>query len=149
MEVTESESKAKTVEAAKTYILGNWPGIMQQVKDKNKEVKCSAEGHISHVLSDRMSSRPLGWSKVGADKMSRLRIYKKNGGDMLELVRFQKKELAMAAGCEEVIFSSKQMFAMERKNRENLGELADVPVYSIPYPQVKKIAAIKNHIWGL
>ena len=149
LEVTESESKAKTVEAAKTYILGNWPGIMQQVKDKNKEVKCSAEGHISHVLSDRMSSRPLGWSKVGADKMSRLRIYKKNGGDMLELVRFQKKELAMAAGCEEVIFSSKQMFAMERKNRENLGELADVPVYSIPYPQVKKIAAIKNHIWGL
>ena len=28
-------------------------------------------------------------------------------------------------------------------------KLADMPVYSIPYPQIKKIAALKNHIWGL
>lgn len=147
--VTESEAKRKTVEAAKDYILGNWAGIMQWVRDRNREVECSAEGHISHVFADRMSSRPLGWSRMGADKMSRLRIYEKNGGNMLELVRFQKKELPMAAGCEEVIYSSRQMFLSERKNREKLGVLADLPVYSIPYAQIKKIAAIKNHIWGL
>lgn len=58
--VTEEESKRKTVAAAKEYIVGNWAGIMQRVKDKNKEVECSAKGHISHILSDRMSSRPLG-----------------------------------------------------------------------------------------
>ena len=58
--VTESESKRKTVEAAKEYILGNWIGIMQWVRDKNEEVRCSAEGHISHAFVDRMSSRPLG-----------------------------------------------------------------------------------------
>lgn len=149
LSVTETESKRKTVEAAKAYILGNWAGIMQWVRDKNKEVQCSAEGHISHVLADRMSSRPLGWSRIGADKMSRLRIYEKNGGNMLELVRFQKEELPLAAGCEEVIYSSNQMFLAERKNRETLGALADVPIYSIPYPQIKKIAALKNHIWGL
>ena len=147
--VTEGESKRKTVEAAKAYILGNWSGIMQWVKDKNEEVECSAEGHISHVFADRMSSRPLGWSRVGADKMSRLRIYEKNGGDMLELVRFQRKELPMAAGCEEVICSSHQMFLAERKNRRESGALADTPVYSIPYSQIRKIAALKNHIWGL
>ncbi|MDD6491264.1 MAG: ISLre2 family transposase [Firmicutes bacterium] len=146
---TENENKRKTVEAAKAYILGNWAGIMQWVRDKNEEVQCSAEGHISHVFADRMSSRPLGWSRIGADKMSRLRIYEKNGGDMLELVRYQKKELPLAAGCEEVICSSSQMFLAERKHRENLGALADMPIYSIPYPQIKKIAAIKNHIWGL
>lgn len=28
-------------------------------------------------------------------------------------------------------------------------ELANVPVYSIPYPQIKKIAALKKHVWGL
>ncbi len=33
---------------------------MQRVRDKNEEIKCSAEGHISHVFADRMSSRPLG-----------------------------------------------------------------------------------------
>lgn len=35
---------------------------------------CSAEGHVSHIFADRMSSRPLGRSKTGADKMSRLQI---------------------------------------------------------------------------
>lgn len=149
LDVTEGESKKRTVEAAKEYILGNWAGIMQWVKEKNKEVKCSAEGHISHIYAARMSSRPLGWSRKGADKMSRLRIYQKNGGNMLELVRYQKKEMPMAAGCEEVIYSSKQMFSAERKNRDELGMLADTPVYSIPYVHIKKIAALKNHIWGL
>ena len=147
--VTEGEAKRKTVEIAKEYILGNWAGIMQWVKDKNKEVKCSAEGHISHIYAARMSSRPLGWSRKGADKMSRLRIYQKNGGNMLELVRYQKKEMSMAVGCEEVIYSSNQMFSAERKNRDALGMLADMPVYSIPYVHIKKIAALKNHIWGL
>ena len=149
LDITEGEAKKRTVEAAKEYILGNWAGIMQWIRDKNKEVKCSAEGHISHIYAARMSSRPLGWSRKGADKMSRLRIYQKNGGNMLELVRYQKKEIPMAAGCEEVIYSSNQMFSAERKNRDALGMLADMPVYSIPYVHIKKIAALKNHIWGL
>ena len=25
---------------------------------------------------------------------------------------------------------------------------ADLPLYSIPYPKIKKMAALKNHIWG-
>ena len=147
--VTESESKRRTIENAKRYILENWTGIMQWVRDKNQEIRCSAEGHISHIYADRMSSRPLGWCKTGVDKMSRLRIYSQNGGDMLELVRFQKKEQPMAAGCEEVIYTSSHMFAMENKKKLELGNLADMPVYSIPYRQVRKIAALKNHIWGL
>ena len=149
LDVTEGAGKRKTVEAARDYILGNWTGIMQWVKDKNKEVECSAEGHISHVFADRMSSRPLGWSRTGADRMSRLRIYERNGGSMLNLVRYQKKVLPMVAGCEDVIYSSSEMLLMEKRNRKALGMLADIPVYSIPYPQIKKIAALKNRIWGL
>ena len=63
-------------------------------------------------------------------------------------MRFQKKELKKVAG-EEVIYSASEMIAMENANRQSLGALADLPVYSIPYPQIKKIAALKNHIWGL
>ena len=96
-----------------------------------------------------MSSRPLGWSRVGADKMARLRVYKMNGGSMLELVRFQKEELPLAAGAEDVVYSVDQMLRSEAKNRKKLGSLADIPIYSIPYPQIKKIAALKNQIWGL
>ena len=149
MAVTEKETKRKAVEQAKAYILGNWPGIMLSMKSKDRNVRCSAEGHVSHVYADRMSSRPLGWSRTGADKMSRLRIYRENQGNMLELVRFQKKERKQAAGAEEIIYSATEMIRMEKENRRKLGVLADLPVYEIPYPQIRKIAAIKNHIWGL
>lgn len=147
--VTEEESKQKAVLRAKGYILENWSGIMLSMAGKEDKVGCSAEGHVSHVYSDRMSSRPLGWCHTGADKMARLRIYRQNKGNMLELVRYQKKELPMAAGAEEVIYSASDMIAAENRNRERLGVLADMPIYSIPYPQIKKIAALKNHIWGL
>jgi hypothetical protein len=119
------------------------------MKGKDKNIQCSAEGHVSHVFSDRMSSRPLGWSRIGCDKMARLRVYQKNRGNMLELVRYQKQELPMVAGAEEVIYSAREMIAMENRNKQKLGNIADIQVYSIPYPQIKKIVALKNHIWGL
>ena len=147
--VTESESKRKAVETSKAYILGNWTGILRSMKGADKEIGCSAEGHVSHVYSDRMSSRPLGWCRTGADRMARLRIYRQNGGNMLDLVRYQKAEFEMAAGAEEVILSAQDMIVAENRNRNRLGEMADLHIYSIPYPQIKKIAALKDHIWGL
>ena len=63
--------------------------------------------------------------------------------NMLELVRYQKQELPMAAGVEEVIYSAGEMILMENRNKQKLGNMADMPVYSIPYPQIKKIAALK------
>ena len=68
---------------------------------------------------------------------------------MLELVRFQQRELPMAAGAEEVIYTATDMIRMENANRKRLGNMADIPTYSIPYPQIKKIASIRHHIWGL
>ncbi len=51
LHVTESETKAKAVESAKNYILGNWTGIMESVKAKDKSLQCGAEGHVSHIYS--------------------------------------------------------------------------------------------------
>lgn len=147
--ITDKETKRKAVEQAKAYILGNWSGIMIAMKSGDSNVRCSAEGHVSHVYADRMSSRPLGWCRTGADKMSRLRIYRQNQGNMLELVRYQKKEMKQVSGAEEIIYSATEMIRMEKANKRKLGVLADLPVYDIPYPQIKKIAALKNHIWGL
>ena len=48
-------------------------------------VGCSAESHVSHMLSHRLSSRPLTWSRKGANNMAKLRVYLKNGGTMKEL----------------------------------------------------------------
>ena len=49
-----------------------------------------------------------------------VRIYWKNGGDMLELVRSQQKVLPLAAGTEEVIYTATDMIRMEKKNKFKL-----------------------------
>ena len=38
------------------------------------------ESIVSHVLSERLSRSPLGWSERGLGKMAMLRVYVKNGG---------------------------------------------------------------------
>lgn len=149
IDVTETESKKKAVETSKNYILGHWPAIMNGVRNRKDDIHCSAEGHISHIYADRMSSRPLGWSKTGADKMARLRVYKKNGGDMLALVRYQKQGLPKEARMEEVICSAEEVLKSERKNRRAQGIYADMSSYTIPYAQIRKIAALKDYIRGL
>jgi len=90
LEKTDLDTKQQAVKDAGRYILNNWDGIEIKAEKREEIVGCSAEGHVSHVLSDRLSSRPRGWSKVGVAKMSQLRIYKKNGGKIYDLVMGQK-----------------------------------------------------------
>ena len=91
---------------------------MEQRKKGEAQVGCSAEGHVSHIYADRMSSRPLGWSREGVDKMARLRIYHANKGDMLELVRHQKA--GKAAGRSD-IYKYRNVSGRE-KTEEGIGE---------------------------
>ena len=75
----------------KTYIINQWSGIEIYETDGKYLKGCSAEGHISHVYADRMSSRPRTWSDDGIDKMSRLRTFKSNGGKVYdELIKSKK-----------------------------------------------------------
>lgn len=90
LSVTEEETKKESVQDARRYMLNNWDGIKIYETDKYDVVGCSAEGHVSHILSDRLSSRPMGWSKVCADRMTRLRIYRENGGKIIDLVLAKK-----------------------------------------------------------
>jgi len=91
IKLTENGTKKEAVREAKRYILNNWDGIEIKEEKAGEIVGCSAEGHVSHVLSERLSSRPKGWSKIGADQMAQLRIYKRNGGKIYDLVMGQKK----------------------------------------------------------
>ena len=94
LELTESETKREVVKNCRKYIMNNWKGIEIKVDKGNEIIGCSAEGHVSHVFSGRLSSRPKGWSKQGVKNMSKLLIYKKNGGKVYDLVMAQKmKEL--------------------------------------------------------
>ena len=87
-------SKAKDpdkVEDLRAYALGNWAAVRRMLRNKNVN-GCSAESHVSHVLSDRLSSRPMGWSQTGADRMSKLRCYERNHGreKLIDLVRYSR-----------------------------------------------------------
>ncbi len=90
----EKESKKKAIRQSRSYIYNNWAGIVNYYEDDNS-IGCSAEGHVSHILSDRLSSRPMGWSKQGVDQMSRLRAFKFNGGhleDIEQMILEKEKE---------------------------------------------------------
>lgn len=146
-ELAETDSKKESIENAKQYLLNNWDGIIVYYRDKSNIKGCNAEGHVSHVYSSRMSSRPLGWSKTGTDKMSRLRIYYYNGGNMLDLIRNQEKVLPKAAGIEELSCSS--VMQTEHQAHREIEKYFDVMQHTLVGSQVKKIAAMKGHIWNL
>lgn len=52
---------------------------------------CSAKGHISHIYSDRMSSRPMDWSIHNIDNMSKLRIAKEDNISAKEILENSDK----------------------------------------------------------
>ena len=93
MELTEKESKRREVSESLSYLMNNWTGIIIQEEDAGAAWGCHAEGQVSHVLSSRMSSRPMGWSRKGADQMAKLRAYRMNGGKIIDLLKYQKEKL--------------------------------------------------------
>ena len=87
--------KQKEIEACRKYIQNNWLGIIVRYDDAGADWGCSAEGQISHVLSARESSRPMGWSKTGVHKMTQLRVFTRNGGNVIDLLEYQHKKEQM------------------------------------------------------
>ncbi len=87
--IAQTEQEKKKIREVKKYILNNWEGIKIYKEDEDV-IGCSAEGHISHVFSDRLSRNPLGWSREGLKLMAKLRVFKKNGGNLRE-VEWRKK----------------------------------------------------------
>ena len=144
----EGDTGMKRMEEAKNYILSNWTAAKLRLKHRDGIKGSSTEGHVSHVLASRMSSRPMGWSKTGAEKMSQLKAYSLNGGDMLELVRYQKEDLPKAAGAEYDVLSSSQILASEKNRHEQLGKYVDTINHELS-TEVKKIINFNSHLCGL
>ena len=85
-----SNSRRKLLINQRTYLRRNWEAIQSQ-KDEHY-ISCSAEGHVSHYLSARLSSRPMGWSNTGADHMAKLRMYILNDGNLTVLIENKVKK---------------------------------------------------------
>ena len=73
------------------YILNNQNGITNYYKYRDLLHGCSAEGHVSHVYSDRMSSRPMGWKSENINNMSKLRVLREDNISVKEILEKQEK----------------------------------------------------------
>ena len=143
-----TENEQRRIKESAAYILSNFSAAQVRLGREEGVRGCSAEGHVSHVLSSRMSSRPMGWSRLGVDKMSHLRAYYWNGGDMLELVRSQKEKLQVAVGAENEVLSCEEIQKSERARRSALGKYVESISHSIRLQTRQKIY-FQHHIWDL
>ncbi len=143
-----TDTERKNVQAGADYILNNWTAAKVRLTDRKVLRGCSAEGHVSHVLSARMSRGPMGWSRVGVDKMSRLRAYRWNGGDMLSLVRYQRRP--EKAPVEKDILSATEIIHSEHGDTPKWGKYVDTLQVETS-AEIKKIMKIGMYdfIWRL
>jgi len=70
------------------YILNNKEGISNLYKYQKELHGCSAEGHISHLYSARLSSRPLGWKVINVNNVSKLRLVKADNKEIKDSINF-------------------------------------------------------------
>ena len=85
------ENIRKRKEKILKYILNNKEGINNLYKYQKEIHGCSAEGHVSHLYSARLSSRPLGWKEINVNNISKLRLLKADNKDIKEIVHNKRK----------------------------------------------------------
>jgi hypothetical protein len=84
-----TDKEKKTICDFAGYLFRNWDEIRGRIVE---EVPGSCtEAQISHVLSERFSRDPLGWSEVCLGKLTSARVYVKNGGTITKDV-FKREE---------------------------------------------------------
>lgn len=146
------EGSAGAVEECRKYLTGNWEYIQRAFHDKHV-VGCSAEGHVSSVYSERMSSRPMGWSETGSDRMCRLRCFIRNYGreKVIDLVNARReREVCMteATGTDGMIErSQKKRYTAQQREVQKYAEALHATLSESS--TVRKTLAIREQIGNI
>lgn len=118
-----TERRKERIKESLQYIQNQWGGIEKSYAAK--DITCSAEGHISHVLSERLSSRPMGWSREGAKHMANIRVCRSNGlsiaGEYIRQTR--EKALPVITVSEDLIKKQRVKLAQAREILGNIPAL--------------------------
>ncbi len=122
---TENQSKRDSIRQTKRYIINNWDGIVRM--QEKEYIGCSAEGHVSHILSARLSSRPLGWCLMGANQMAKLRVHRANGGNVYNLILNKNKKLNK----EKAILNLDKRVVRSRLNKSARETLGNITIINI------------------
>ena len=81
--------REETITDAANYLLNQMEGVSIRTKEPESKNGGATEPHVSHVLSDRLSSRPKGWSK---ETLKRFAPILANGSDV-RMIRKDQPEL--------------------------------------------------------
>ena len=80
LDMAENGETEEKVRGFGKYLFSHWEEITTR---RNADVPGSCtEGQVSHLLSERFSRDPMGWSRAGLGKLSAARIYIRNGGKL-------------------------------------------------------------------
>jgi hypothetical protein len=71
------KKRLKKIRKTGAYLLNNWDAVMKRLEPGM--VGSCTEPLVSHVLSERLSRNPMGWSEAGLSKMAMVRVYTQNG----------------------------------------------------------------------
>lgn len=147
-EMMASARNIEPIQELQTFVAGNWAAVMRTYHSKINN-GCSAESHVSHILSDRLSSRPMGWSKRGADRMSKLRCYEKNYGKekIIELVRYSREQRKLQrTGTDDCAEVRHKLSEITREHYNQAKSYIDRIQATVPGTTVTKIMSIRNQI---
>lgn len=81
LKASSDEKTKKAVLEFESYLFSNWDAIVNSTKPETTG-SCT-EGQISHILADRFSRTPMGWSRECLGKLANCRTHCINGGQIL------------------------------------------------------------------
>ncbi len=121
LERTEQPPRQRRIQDTMGYIKNNWDGIEASVK--HPTVGCSAEGHVSHILSERLSSRPMAWSLEGAGNMACMRAVRANGESIYEHYLAAKKSSSAVIKLDQEVERGLRQLREKMLGKEYLGNM--------------------------
>ena len=139
----------KNISDGDTYFRNNFESICLRFSGDENVIGCSAEGHISHILASRMSSRPMGWTIEGANKLTKLRLYKLNGGDIYTLVKandLSRQSVTLKSSHEEDVTTFSASQVLEDINKKTHSEYKYIEHYHAELTDLGKTIFTIHHI---
>ena len=113
------------------YLWNNRDGIRIREEDTEAKNGGATEPHVSHVLSERLSSRPKAWSKETLKVMAPLLA-----GRPFVL---EKKEIPLEEAITEVIKEKKKPFTKHRLGMPDPDHSVHIPAETMPMSNLAKI----------
>ena len=148
------EGSDRAVEECRSFLINNWEAIQRAFHDRHV-IGCSAEGHVSHVYSERLSSRPMGWSEQGSDNMCRLRCFVRNNGEekIIDLVRYRREKVfreqhKKATGTDGMLIDMEEVRTRRKNMNHNLAKYYESLQVTLGSATgtVRKTFAIRNRL---